>query len=178
MSVSIKTPEQIEHMRVAGRLAAEVLEMIVPHVKAGVTTEELDQLWREERPRVTLAVQAAAAQGDRSENAEYTYGKKRLHEIDRRVRFLRKRLEGMTVVDPVRDWKAVLSLEAALPELYNLGASDPDAANLADAHPRVTLDLLRALARSPVFPRSADDFDVRDTRAQKAAGAGRPDDEN
>ncbi len=42
----------------------------------------------------------AAAQGDRSENAEYTYGKKRLHEIDRRVRFLRKRLEGMTIVDP------------------------------------------------------------------------------
>ncbi len=61
--------------------------------------EELDQLWRDERPRVTLAVQAAAAQGDRSENAEYTYGKKRLHEIDRRVRFLRKRLDGMTVVD-------------------------------------------------------------------------------
>jgi transcription elongation factor GreB len=49
---------------------------------------------------VTLAVAAAAAQGDRSENAEYTYGKKRLHEIDRRVRFLRKRLEGMTIVDP------------------------------------------------------------------------------
>jgi transcription elongation factor GreB len=61
---------------------------------------ELDQLWLEERPRVTLAVAAAAAQGDRSENAEYTYGKKRLHEIDRRVRFLRKRLDGMTIVDP------------------------------------------------------------------------------
>ncbi|MFO1467320.1 MAG: transcription elongation factor GreB, partial [Steroidobacteraceae bacterium] len=61
--------------------------------------EELDQLWREERPRVTQAVSEAAAQGDRSENAEYTYGKKRLREIDRRVRFLRKRLEGMTVVD-------------------------------------------------------------------------------
>jgi transcription elongation factor GreB len=56
-------------------------------------------LWHEERPRVTAAVAAAAAQGDRSENAEYTYGKKRLHEIDRRVRFLRKRLEGMTEVD-------------------------------------------------------------------------------
>jgi transcription elongation factor GreB len=61
---------------------------------------ELDRLWLEERPRVTQAVSEAAAQGDRSENAEYTYGKKRLHEIDRRVRFLRKRLEGMTVVDP------------------------------------------------------------------------------
>lgn len=61
--------------------------------------EELHALWHEERPRVTAAVAAAAAQGDRSENAEYTYGKKRLHEIDRRVRFLRKRLDGMTVVD-------------------------------------------------------------------------------
>jgi transcription elongation factor GreB len=62
--------------------------------------DELDRLWLEERPRVTIAVAEAAAQGDRSENAEYTYGKKRLHEIDRRVRFLRKRLEGMVIVDP------------------------------------------------------------------------------
>lgn len=60
---------------------------------------ELDELWRVERPRVTEAVAAAAAQGDRSENAEYTYGKKRLREIDRRVRFLRRRLDGMVVVD-------------------------------------------------------------------------------
>jgi len=48
---------------------------------------------------VTQAVAAAAAQGDRSENAEYTYGKRRLREIDRRVRFLRRRLEGMVIVD-------------------------------------------------------------------------------
>ena len=61
--------------------------------------EELEQLWRVERPRVTRAVAEAAAQGDRSENAEYTYGKRRLREIDRRVRFLRKRLDGMVVVD-------------------------------------------------------------------------------
>lgn len=60
--------------------------------------EELEQLWRVERPRVTQAVAEAAAQGDRSENAEYTYGKRRLREIDRRVRFLRKRLDGMVVV--------------------------------------------------------------------------------
>src|ERR1700760_3540846 len=60
---------------------------------------ELDTLWREERPRVTQAVQEAAAQGDRSENAEYIYGKRRLREIDRRVRFLRKRLEGMVIVE-------------------------------------------------------------------------------
>jgi transcription elongation factor GreB len=60
--------------------------------------DELDNLWRGERPRVTQAVAAAAAQGDRSENAEYTYGKRRLREIDARVRHLRKRLEGMVVV--------------------------------------------------------------------------------
>jgi transcription elongation factor GreB len=65
--------------------------------------DELDQLWLDERPRVTLAVSEAAAQGDRSENAEYTYGKKRLHEIDRRVRFLRKRLEDMVIVDTAAD---------------------------------------------------------------------------
>src|SRR5687767_3707888 len=61
--------------------------------------DELDHLWRVLRPQVTQAVQEAAAQGDRSENAEYIYGKKQLREIDRRVRFLRKRLEGMTIVD-------------------------------------------------------------------------------
>jgi len=65
--------------------------------------DELDRLWLEERPRVTQAVSEAAAQGDRSENAEYTYGKKRLHEIDARVRFLRKRLEGMAVIDTQAD---------------------------------------------------------------------------
>jgi transcription elongation factor GreB len=69
---------------------------------------ELDQLWRVERPQVTAAVSAAAAQGDRSENAEYTYGKRRLREIDARVRFLRRRLDGMVVVDqPPSDPKRV-----------------------------------------------------------------------
>ena len=60
---------------------------------------ELDQLWSVERPAVTQAVSEAAAQGDRSENAEYIYGKRRLREIDSRVRFLRKRLDGMVIVD-------------------------------------------------------------------------------
>lgn len=61
-------------------------------------TDELNDLWRVQRPKVVQAVSEAAAMGDRSENAEYTYGKKMLRDIDRRVRFLRKRLEGMTVV--------------------------------------------------------------------------------
>jgi transcription elongation factor GreB len=59
---------------------------------------ELDDLWRVQRPAVTKTVAEAAAQGDRSENAEYIYGKKQLAAIDRRVRFLRKRLDGMRVV--------------------------------------------------------------------------------
>jgi transcription elongation factor GreB len=61
---------------------------------------ELEQLWRVERPRVTREVADAAALGDRSENAEYIYGKRRLREIDARVRFLRGRLELLTVVKP------------------------------------------------------------------------------
>ena len=61
--------------------------------------DELSYLWKKKRPQVTQAVREAAAQGDRSENAEYIYGKKQLREIDRRVRFLRKRLDNITVVD-------------------------------------------------------------------------------
>ena len=60
--------------------------------------EELDSLWSVERPAVTRAVAEAAAQGDRSENAEYIYGKRRLREIDRRIRYLRGRLDGMKIV--------------------------------------------------------------------------------
>lgn len=64
--------------------------------------DELDQLWRVERPRVVEIVSWAAGNGDRSENGDYLYGKKRLREIDRRVRFLRKRIERSEVVDPAR----------------------------------------------------------------------------
>lgn len=65
--------------------------------------DELDYLWKELRPEVTRAVTAAAAEGDRSENAEYIYRKKQLREIDSRVRFLRKRLDGMIAVDRIPD---------------------------------------------------------------------------
>ena len=61
---------------------------------------ELKHLLTVERPKVTAEVSFAASLGDRSENAEYIYGKKRLREIDRRLRFLDKRLEKLTVVDP------------------------------------------------------------------------------
>ncbi|MGV8002353.1 transcription elongation factor GreB [Photorhabdus temperata subsp. temperata] len=61
--------------------------------------EELDYLWREERPEVTKKVTWAASLGDRSENADYQYNKKRLREIDRRVRYLTKSLEELRCVD-------------------------------------------------------------------------------
>ena len=60
---------------------------------------ELDDLWRVKRPDVVRALAAAAAEGDRSENAEYTYRKKQLGEIDRRVRYLSKRVPALKVVD-------------------------------------------------------------------------------
>jgi transcription elongation factor GreB len=65
--------------------------------------EEVDNLWKKRRPEVTKALAAAAAEGDRSENAEYIYRKKELREIDARVRYLRKRLDGIVVVDRIPD---------------------------------------------------------------------------
>lgn len=61
---------------------------------------ELDQLMTVERPKIVREVAEAAAHGDRSENAEYIYGKRKLREIDRRVRFINKRLDSAVVVDP------------------------------------------------------------------------------
>lgn len=64
--------------------------------------EELDHLWKVERPALVKTITWAASNGDRSENGDYIYGKKRLREIDRRVRFLRKRLDQAEVVDPAQ----------------------------------------------------------------------------
>ena len=66
---------------------------------AAALQAELRHLWKEKRPEVTRKVSEAAAMGDRSENAEYIYGKKQLREIDRRIRFLGKRLDEVVVVD-------------------------------------------------------------------------------
>lgn len=62
--------------------------------------DELDQLWKGERPTLVQTITWAASNGDRSENGDYIYGKKRLREIDRRIRFLSKRLDNAEVVDP------------------------------------------------------------------------------
>jgi transcription elongation factor GreB len=113
---------------------------------------ELDELWREERPRVTQAV-AAAAQGDRSENAEYTYGKKRLREIDRRVRFLRQRLEGMVIVtsaptDPRRVFfGAWVELEDEAGERARYRIVGPDEFDMAPGYISMDAPLGRALIK-------------------------------
>ena len=112
---------------------------------------ELDQLWRVERPQVTQAVAEAAAQGDRSENAEYTYGKKRLREIDSRVRFLRKRLDGMTVVaqapsDPKRVFfGAWVTLEAGDGRELRVRIVGPDEFDAAPGYVSMDAPLARAL---------------------------------
>ena len=92
---------------------SELPEDEAPAVPAGVKNymtpqghrrleEELRRLVREERPVVVETVAWAAGNGDRSENGDYIYGKKRLREIDRRIRFLSKRLENAEIVDPAR----------------------------------------------------------------------------
>jgi transcription elongation factor GreB len=89
----------------AGPEDEEPLEPEAPRAPRHITPEgyqklvdELDHLRKVERPRVTREVEAAAALGDRSENAEYIYGKRRLREIDRRLRFLARRIESLVVV--------------------------------------------------------------------------------
>src|SRR5215471_3046805 len=86
-------------MGVRDRTPRPKSSMYITAAGAAKLREELHQLWVVERPRVTQEVADAAAQGDRSENAEYIYGKRRLREIDRRLRFLQKRLDEVTVVD-------------------------------------------------------------------------------
>ena len=61
--------------------------------------EELNHIWKTQRPEITARVSAAAALGDRSENADYTYGKKQLRELDKRIRYLSKTLDKLEVVD-------------------------------------------------------------------------------
>jgi len=78
--------------------AASSTALVTPEGHARLKAE-LDDLWRVRRPEVVRALAAAAAEGDRSENAEYTYRKKQLGEIDRRVRYLSKRLETLRVVE-------------------------------------------------------------------------------
>ena len=90
-----------EEMELSSQLPAGVKNYITPGGYRKLQ-EELDHLWKVERPALVQTITWAASNGDRSENGDYIYGKKRLREIDRRVRFLRKRLELAEIVDPAR----------------------------------------------------------------------------
>jgi transcription elongation factor GreB len=117
---------------------------------------ELDHLWRVLRPQVTQAVQEAAAQGDRSENAEYIYGKRQLREIDRRVRFLRQRLDGMVVVDTVPAdrsrafFGAWVTLEDEAGEEVEYRIVGPDEFDAAPGYISMDSPLGRALMRKAI----------------------------
>jgi transcription elongation factor GreB len=84
---------------------------------------ELDELWRQRRPEVVKALAAAAAEGDRSENAEYTYRKKQLGEIDRRVRYLTRRLESLRVVEEPPSDRSAIFFGAAI-ELEDVASGE------------------------------------------------------
>ena len=113
--------------------------------------EELDELWLRKRPVVTQAVSEAAALGDRSENAEYIYGKKMLREIDSRVRFLRKRLEALKVVDqPPSDpsriyFSAHIELEDEDGKILKLRIVGPDEIDPKQQHISIDSPMARAL---------------------------------
>lgn len=121
-----------------------------------VLKAELHQLWKVERPVITQSVTEAAAQGDRSENAEYIYGKKRLREIDSRVRYLSKRLEEMTVVSepPTNQDKiyfgAVVTLEDQDGKTHKYKIVGPDELDPQKGHISIDAPLGRALLSKEV----------------------------
>jgi len=118
--------------------------------------EEFDYLWREKRPQVTQAVSEAAAQGDRSENAEYIYGKKQLREIDSRIRFLSKRLDHLSVVDRLpNDRQAVyfgawVLLENEQGETFEYRIVGPDEFDMEPTYISMDSPLAKALLKKRV----------------------------
>ena len=125
---------------------------------------ELDDLWRIRRPEVVKALAAAAAEGDRSENAEYTYRKKQLGEIDRRVRYLSKRLPSLQVVETVPTdpgavfFGAQVDVEAALSgdrQCYRVVGSDETDAK------RGWISIDSPLARAMLKKRRDDEFEAQ-----------------
>ncbi|MEO5628166.1 MAG: transcription elongation factor GreB [Thermomonas sp.] len=123
----------------------------------GQLKAELEDLWRVQRPEVVRALAAAAAEGDRSENAEYTYRKKQLGGIDRRVRYLSKRLEALRVVDaPPSDREAVFFGAQVTLERISDGAElvyrivGPDETDAPLGHISIDSPLARALLKKRV----------------------------
>jgi len=113
--------------------------------------DELHQLWKVERPQVTHAVHEAAKNGDRSENGDYIYGKRRLREIDSRVRFLNKRLDEITVIEkPPSDtskiyFGAYIDLEDEAGNGHRFRIVGPDEFDLAKGKLSMDSPMARAL---------------------------------
>ena len=113
--------------------------------------EEAAHLWSVERPRLTKAVAIAAAEGDRSENAEYIYGKKKLAEIDRRLRYLGKRLDVLTIVDRRPDaegkvfFGAYVTLESAEGERVTYRLVGPDETGVGSESISIESPMAKAL---------------------------------
>jgi len=118
---------------------------------------EVDELWHRRRPEVVKALAAAAAEGDRSENAEYTYRKKQLGEIDRRVRYLSKRIPSLKVVDAAPARRDTVFFGAEV-ELENLATGEtcryrivgPDETDARHGHISVDSPLARALLKKGI----------------------------
>ena len=118
---------------------------------------ELDELWRVKRPEVVRALAAAAAEGDRSENAEYTYRKKQLGEIDRRVRYLSKRIPALRVVDaaPADPEAVFFGAEVELErlddgEVLNYRIVGPDETDARLGHISIDSPLARAMLKKRI----------------------------
>ncbi|MGN6153280.1 MAG: transcription elongation factor GreB [Lysobacteraceae bacterium] len=142
--------------------AAQSTALVTPQGHARLKAE-LDELWRVRRPEVVRALAAAAAEGDRSENAEYTYRKKQLGEIDRRVRYLGKRLEALRVVDTVpADREAVYFGASVEVERLDTGETaryrivGPDETDAALGHISIDSPLARAMLKK----RPDDEFEA------------------
>lgn len=126
--------------------------------------DELNDLWKVRRPEVVRALSAAAAEGDRSENAEYQYRKKQLGEIDRRVRYLSKRLETLKVVEQLPSnpdaiyfgaWLEVENLESGETSRYRIVGPDETDAKLG----WISID--SPLARAMLKKRIDDEFEAQ-----------------
>jgi len=113
--------------------------------------EEAHRLWTIDRPKLVKAVAEAAAEGDRSENAEYIYGKRKLFEIDRRLKFLGKRLDVLTIVDRRPDasgrvyFGAYVTLEDELGAQVTYKIVGPDETDTAGGHVSCDSPMGRAL---------------------------------
>jgi len=141
---------------------------ITPEGEAALR-RELQQLWKVERPQVTQAVHEAAKNGDRSENGDYIYGKRRLREIDSRVRFLSKRLEELKVVDRTPEdtgkvyFGAWVTLEDQDGEEKHWRIVGPDEFDLA----RGLLSVDSPMARALLGKRLDDEVQVRSPQGEQ-----------